>query len=61
MQKRFNTDNFQIALVKTEQDTIIKFVIAFVLGHHLAGSSIVSRKFKGLYGRKLPGERSRLL
>ena len=34
MQKRFNTDNFQIAMVKTEQDTIIKFVIAFVLGHH---------------------------
>jgi hypothetical protein len=34
MQKRFNTDNFQIATVKTDQDTIIKFVIAFVLGSH---------------------------
>jgi hypothetical protein len=34
MQKRFNTDNFQIAMVKTDQDTIIKFVIGFVLGHH---------------------------
>jgi predicted dehydrogenase len=34
MQKRFNTDNFQIATVKTDQDTIIKFVIGFVLGSH---------------------------
>jgi len=34
MQKRFKTDNFQIALVKTNKDTIIKFVIGFVLGHH---------------------------
>jgi predicted dehydrogenase len=34
MQKRFNTDNFQIATVKTDQDTIIKFVTAFVLGSH---------------------------
>jgi predicted dehydrogenase len=34
MQKRFNTDNFQVALVKTDHDTIIKFVIGFVLGHH---------------------------
>ena len=34
MQDRFNTDNFQIALVQTDQGTIIKFVIGFVLGHH---------------------------
>lgn len=34
MQKRFNTQNFQIATVKTSEDTIVKFVIGFVLGHH---------------------------
>ncbi|MHA1341380.1 MAG: Gfo/Idh/MocA family protein [Promethearchaeota archaeon] len=34
MLKRFNTDNFQIALVKTNKETIIKFVIGFVLGIH---------------------------
>lgn len=34
MQKRFNTQNFQIAMVKTQSDAIIKFVIGFVLGHH---------------------------
>jgi Oxidoreductase family, NAD-binding Rossmann fold len=34
MQKRFNTDNFNIATVKTDQDTILKYVIGFVLGSH---------------------------
>lgn len=34
MQKRFNTQNFQIATIKTSEETIVKFVIAFVLGHH---------------------------
>jgi hypothetical protein len=34
MQKRFNTQNFQIAMIKTSEDTILKFVIGFVLGHH---------------------------
>ncbi|MHA1821932.1 MAG: Gfo/Idh/MocA family protein [Promethearchaeota archaeon] len=34
MQKRFNVDNFQIAMVKTNEETIIKFVLGFVLGHH---------------------------
>lgn len=34
MQKRFNTQNFQIAMIKTSEDTIVKFAIGFVLGAH---------------------------
>ena len=33
MLKRFNTDNFQVCLCKTSQDTIGKFKAAFVMAH----------------------------
>jgi predicted dehydrogenase len=34
MQKRFQTDNFQICLCTTDADTICKFTAGFVMAHH---------------------------
>ncbi len=34
IQKRFNTDNFQICLCKTNKETVCKFTAAFVMAHH---------------------------